>query len=73
MADGLVGAAANPPLLGTTQIYDALTNWVEKGVAPSTITVTTADTTISRPLCMYPKKLTYVSGDVKAAASYSCT
>lgn len=72
-ADGLVGAAANPPLLGTTQIYDALTNWVENGVAPSTITVTTADKTISRPLCMFPKKLTYVSGDVKAAASYSCT
>lgn len=70
-----VGSAApnaNPPLLANNQIYAALTDWVENGTAPSTIVVTTADGTNSRPLCMYPKKPTYVAGDVKAAASYTC-
>ena len=71
-ADGTAGVAANPPLLKSTQMYDAMTNWVENGVAPSTIIVSTADNSNSRPLCLFPKKLLYVSGDVKAAASYSC-
>lgn len=71
-ADGTTSPTANPPLLKTTQMYDAMTNWVENGVAPSTITVTTADNSISRLLCLFPKKLSYVSGDVKAAASYTC-
>lgn len=67
-----VSPAANPPLPGATTLFSALTNWVENGVAPTTIPVTTADGTISRPLCMYPTKLTYVSGDVKAASSFAC-
>ena len=53
-------------------MYDALTNWVENGAAPSTVTVTSTDNSISQPLCLFPTKLTYVSGDVKAAASYTC-
>jgi feruloyl esterase len=70
--DGTASPVANPPLLKSTQVYDALTNWVENNVPPTTITVTTTDSTISRPLCLFPKKLAYVSGDVKAAASYTC-
>ncbi len=70
--NGTASPAANPPLLQGTQAYDALTKWVENGTAPSTITVTTADTTRSRLLCAYPKKLSYVSGDVNAAASFTC-
>ena len=71
-AEGTAGPTANPPLLKPTQMYDAMTNWVENGVAPTTITVTTADNSVSRPLCMFPRKLTYVSGNVMAAASYTC-
>jgi Tannase and feruloyl esterase len=71
--NGTASPAANPPLLQGTQAYDALTKWVESGTAPSTVTVTTVDTTRSRLLCAYPKKLTYVSGDVNAAASFTCS
>jgi feruloyl esterase len=70
--NGVASPPANPPLLQGTQAYDALTKWVESGTPPSTITVTTADATRSRPLCLYPKQLTYVGGDVNAAASFSC-
>jgi hypothetical protein len=70
--NGTASPPANPPLLQGTQAYDALTKWVEGGTAPSTITVTTTDATRSRLLCVYPKKLTYVSGDVNAAASFTC-
>jgi hypothetical protein len=71
--NGTLSPPANPPLLQGTQAYDALTHWVESGTAPSTITVTTADATRSRLLCVYPKKLTYVSGNVNAAASFTCS
>jgi feruloyl esterase len=72
--NGITGVSpqANPPLLTAGQMYNALVDWVENGNAPTTLTVTTADNSISRPLCMYPKKLTYVSSDVNAAASYTC-
>jgi len=70
--NGVASPPANPPLLQGTQAYDALTKWVETGAAPSTITVTTADTARSRLLCLYPKKLTYVSGDVNASTSFTC-
>ncbi len=67
-----VSPAANPPLPAPNQLFTALTNWVENGVAPTTIPVTTADGTISRPLCMYPTKLTYVGGSVSSASSFTC-
>jgi hypothetical protein len=70
--NGTASPPANPPLLQGTQAYDALTKWVEAGTAPSTITVTTTDAARSRLLCMYPKKLTYVGGNVNAAASFTC-
>ncbi|TMH81324.1 MAG: tannase/feruloyl esterase family alpha/beta hydrolase, partial [Betaproteobacteria bacterium] len=62
---------------GTTQLYDVLTGWVEKGVAPRRIDIFSAVTTTfpvpkSRPICVYPKKGTYVGGDVNVASSYVC-
>ena len=59
--------------------YDGLTaldNWVTKGTAPQNLVVTdlnppTAGRT--RPLCEYPQWPKYVSGDVNAASSYTCT
>ena len=67
-----VSPAAKPPLPATGQLFSVLTDWVENGTAPTTIPVTTTDGTISRPLCMYPAKLTYVSGDVNSASSFVC-
>ena len=71
--NGIASPAANPPLLQGTQAYDALTKWVEGGTAPSAITVKTIDATRSRLLCMYPRKLKYVGGDVNAATSFTCS
>ena len=71
-AVGTSSPAPNPPLLATNQIYNALTAWVENGTAPETLIINSPDNTRSRPLCLYPRKLTYVSGDVNAAASFTC-
>lgn len=59
--------------------YDGLTaldNWVTKGTAPQNLVATdlnppTAGRT--RPLCEYPQWPKYVSGDVNAASSYTCS
>jgi feruloyl esterase len=82
IGNGTTNPNANPPLPGiaggdgvadgTSQLYDVLTAWVEKGIAPSRIDISTADKTKSRPICAYPKKGTYVSGDVNVASSYVC-
>jgi len=87
IGNGTPNPNANPPLPGiagadgvadgTTQLYDVLTGWVEKGIAPRRIDVSSAVTTTfpvakSRPICAYPKKGTYVGGDVNVASSYVC-
>src|SRR5205809_1748228 len=82
IGNGTTNPNANPPLPGiaggdgvadgTSQLYDVLTAWVEKGIAPSRIDISTVDKTKSRPICAYPKKATYVSGDVNVASSYVC-
>ena len=80
LANGTTNPNANPPLpagvgpSGTTQLYDVLTAWVERGVAPTRIDISSqAAPTKSRPICVYPKKATYVSGDINVASSYACT
>lgn len=72
--NGLAGVspAANPPLPAPNQLFTALTDWVEKGVAPDNLVLQNADQSLARPLCTYPKKLAYLCGDVKAAASFAC-
>jgi feruloyl esterase len=86
-SNGTTNLNANPPLPGgagadgvadgTSQLYDALTAWVEKGIAPRRIDISSAVTTTfpaakSRPICAYPKKAKYVGGDVNVASSYFC-
>jgi len=86
-SNGTTNPNANPPLPGsagadgvadgTSQLYDVLTAWVEKGLAPRRIEISSAVTTAfpvakSRPICAYPKKATYVGGDVNVASSYVC-
>jgi hypothetical protein len=75
--NGTSNLNANPPvptpLKGET--YRLLTNWVEKGIAPGNIVLTSAsDIPVAKslPICAYPKKATYVAGDVYAAANYPC-
>jgi feruloyl esterase len=68
-----VGPAAAPPLPVPYQLFSVLVDWVEKGKAPEDIVVRNASGTNSRPLCVYPKKITYKgTGDVMAASSYRC-
>jgi hypothetical protein len=59
-------------------MYAALEQWVEKGVAPGTIIATKLDgpshkATMTRPLCPYPQASKYKgSGDTNDAANFSC-
>lgn len=71
------GGASQPlpqPASGRDEMFTALQNWVENGVAPDRINVTSPDASVSLPLCVYPKKITYGgAGAVTSAASYSCS
>ena len=61
------------PASGRDELFKALENWVEHGVAPGRMDVSSADSSVSLPLCVYPEKITYSgSGPVTAAASYTC-
>jgi len=82
-SNGTANPSANPPLpgvagpSGTTQLYNVLTDWVEKGIAPRRIDISSAVTTTfpvakSRPICAYPKKATFVGVDINTASSYVC-
>ena len=58
---------------GRDELFNALRDWVERGISPLQITASSADGSASMPLCVYPKKITYLgSGAVTAAASYGC-
>jgi hypothetical protein len=76
-ATGTTTSANKVPLpqtaLGRDELFKALENWVENGVAPGRIDMSSADSSVSLPLCVYPEKITYRgSGLVTAAASYTC-
>jgi feruloyl esterase len=82
LGNGTTNPNANPPLprtaaTGTQQLYDVLTDWVEKGNAPTRIDISSAVTPTfpvakSRPICLYPAKAQYIGGDVNVASSYVC-
>jgi feruloyl esterase len=60
------------PLPVSGQLFAALVDWVEKGNAPSSFVLSSADISVTRPICLYPQKAVYGgSGSVTAAASYS--
>jgi feruloyl esterase len=83
LGNGTTNPTANPPLprnaaTGTQQLYDVLTDWVEKGIAPTRIEISSAVTPTfpvakSRPICLYPAKAMYIGGDVNTASSYVCS
>jgi feruloyl esterase len=77
IGNGTTNVNANPPLPTHDQLYNALTDWVERGIAPVRIDIaTTATPTFpvvkSRPICVYPAKATYTGGDVNVTSSYVC-
>lgn len=75
-AQGAAGPAAtnnSVPLPATGQLFSALVDWVENKNAPNALTLSSADSSVSMPVCPYPQKATYSgSGSPTAAASYSC-
>jgi len=75
--NGTVNPTANPPIPTEAAKYALLTDWVEKGIEPGSLTISSSATATavarSQPMCVYPQKATYVSGDINLAASYSCS
>lgn len=84
---GSANADANPPTFARGQIYDMLTDWVEKGKEPGGIVSSAAlrgtDMSMARhpfsdkvvktmPFCAAPTSATYVAGDPFTASSYTC-
>lgn len=67
----------NAPLINSTDLFNALVNWVEDDVAPDSIiaynNVNEAMATVSRPICKYPDKLVYKgTGSTNEAANFTC-
>lgn len=81
--NGTSNPQALPPVPAPGQFYSLLTNWVENGVAPDKVDLTNSATlsmlglpnslAVSQPVCPYPKKATYQSGNPLVAESYSCS
>jgi hypothetical protein len=69
----LPGNANQTPTREQDQFFSALVDWVEKGVAPGDIVLTSRDNSTSYPVCVYPKRTTWDgSGPPKLPSSYSC-
>ncbi len=61
------------PLPAAGQFFTEMTNWVESGTAPASLTLKSADASASQLVCSYPQKPTYAgSGPINQASSYSC-
>ena len=69
----LPGNTNQNPTREQDKMFTALQDWVEKGIAPNEILITSRDNAVSYPVCVYPKKITWDGmGSSKVAASYSC-
>jgi Tannase and feruloyl esterase len=60
------------PATGRDELFNALRDWVEKGIAPERIDLTAASGTLSMPICAHPKKAQLSSANPSAASSYVC-
>ena len=69
----LPGVGNQTPTESQDQMFTALRDWVEHQVVPEAITLTSRDNTVSYPICVYPKKITWDGvGSSKSAESYAC-
>lgn len=63
------------PRASDDDYYNAVVDWVEKGIAPDQFVGRTSSAdlvTRSQPICAYPKKAVYRGRDPNIAASYRC-
>jgi hypothetical protein len=71
---GHCGPGAGP---APSDPFDAMVNWAEHGVAPTSLAGSTRNSsgqTITRPVCLYPDVATYTgSGDVNDGSNWVCT
>lgn len=51
--------------------FQSLMDWVEKGIAPETLYGRTS-AGAERPICLYPKKASYVGGKTDNVSSFQC-
>lgn len=77
-SNGTTNPVANPPLPTPVQMYELLTSWVEQSTAPGKIEVTSGATSAdpapkTSPLCVYPAKASYTSGNPNRAIAYACS
>jgi hypothetical protein len=69
----LPGNANQTPSREQDQFFTALVDWVEKGIAPDDIMLTSRNGRISYPICVYPKRTTWDGqGSVTTVASFYC-
>ncbi|WP_439605553.1 tannase/feruloyl esterase family alpha/beta hydrolase [Hydrogenophaga sp.] len=60
------------PATGRDELFNALRNWVEKGIAPERIELTAASGNLSLPICSHPKKAVLTGANPNVASSYTC-
>lgn len=72
-ANGTSNSTANVALPTNQEMYQALTNWVENGIQPSTLTAYSETKDRSLPICVYPQKISYISGNINSVDSYMCS
>jgi len=74
LAPGMGHCGGGPAALDTFDALSALVDWVEKGVAPASVTATgRAFPGRSRPLCAYPLHAQYKGqGDSEKAENFEC-
>ena len=60
------------PSTGRDELFDALRAWVENGQAPGPINVSSADGSVTMPICVYPLKAMQTGPSATSAASYAC-
>ncbi|MBL4827325.1 MAG: tannase/feruloyl esterase family alpha/beta hydrolase [Spongiibacteraceae bacterium] len=67
-------ATANSvPLPAPDQLFEILVQWVEGNTTPESIILSSADMSVTMPVCPYPQKATHDGiGAVTDAASYTC-
>jgi hypothetical protein len=65
---------ANPPIFAPEQMYELIVDWVENGVEPGRVEITSPDPIrrpITQPIFPYPTKTVYLSGDPGQPSSYA--
>ena len=69
----LPGNANQTPTRDKDPMFSALVDWVERGIAPGEMLLTSRDNTVSYPICVYPSRITWkATGNGKTASEYWC-